>query len=187
MEESYHAEHAISADARWQDQGRSTCCASQASANLRLMSSAAFPPLEIARHWQQVNDDLVRIVDLVPADKFNWSPSPELWNSQGILIHVPDARDQWLTRDVQDGEEYRNIWTTARTPDDLKRELTRTFKRLQRFLSNQAQLDAHHKSEWREDFDGHWIAFHLLEHDIHHRAELMQRLALLGVDHGFDF
>jgi uncharacterized damage-inducible protein DinB len=151
------------------------------------MSSVGFPPLDITRHWHQVNDDLVRIVDLLPADKFNWSPSPELWNSQGILIHVSDARDQWLTRDVQDGEEYRNIWTTARTPDDLKRELERTFARLQRFLANEAQLDAHHKSERREDFDGHWIAFHLLEHDIHHRAELMQRLALLGIDHGFDF
>jgi uncharacterized damage-inducible protein DinB len=150
------------------------------------MSGTAFPPLDISSHWQGVNDDLLRIVDLMPANKFSWSPKPELWNAQGILIHVSDARDQWLTRDVQDGEEYRNIWTTARTPADLKRELERTFARVQRFLSNQEQLDAGHTSEWREHFDGHWIAFHLLEHDVHHRAELMQRLALLGVQHGID-
>ena len=150
------------------------------------MTDTTFPPLNIASHWQSVQDDLLRIVDLIPEGKFNWTPKPELWNSQGILIHISDARDQWLSRDVQDGEPYPNIWTTARTPDDLKRELSRSFARLQGFLSNQSQLEARHASEWREDFDGHWIAFHLLEHDIHHRAELMQRLALLGIDHGID-
>ena len=29
--------------------------------------------------------------------------------------------------------------------------------------------------------DGHWIAFHLLEHDIHHRADILHYLALLDV------
>jgi len=150
------------------------------------MADTTLPPLNIALHWQSVQDDLLRIVDLIPDGKLNWSPAPNLWNSQGILIHISDARDQWMTRDVKDGEEYPNIWTTARSKDDLKRELERTFARVQRFLANQTQLDAGHQSEWREHFDGHWIAFHLLEHDIHHRAELMQRLALLGVEHDID-
>jgi uncharacterized damage-inducible protein DinB len=30
------------------------------------------------------------------------------------------------------------------------------------------------------------VAFHLLEHDVHHRAELLQRLALLDVVHDID-
>jgi uncharacterized damage-inducible protein DinB len=29
---------------------------------------------------------------------------------------------------------------------------------------------------------GHWIAFHLLEHDIHHRADIFHYLALLGIE-----
>ncbi|MBI5288708.1 MAG: hypothetical protein HY873_07015 [Chloroflexi bacterium] len=71
--------------------------------------------------------------------------------------------------------------------DDLKRELERSYSRLQRFLANQAQLDATYTSDWDgRKYDGHWIAFHLLEHDIHHRAELMQRLALLDVEHRID-
>jgi uncharacterized damage-inducible protein DinB len=150
------------------------------------MTDVTFPKLDITPYWDSVQEDLLRIVDLIPQDKMNWSPKPELWNSQGILIHVSDARDQWMTRDVQDGEEYRNIWTTARTKDDLKRELVRSYERMRRFLANQSQLDAAHQSEWREHFTGHWIAFHLLEHDIHHRAELMQRLALLGIEHEID-
>jgi uncharacterized damage-inducible protein DinB len=147
------------------------------------------PPLAITPHWATVQRDIARIIDLVPDDRIDWSPKPELWNFRGILIHVSDARDIWMSRDVKDGEEYPNIWTTARTKDDLKRELERSWARLNRFLANQSQLDASHTEEWdgqTNTFDGHWIAFHLLEHDVHHRAELMQRLALLDIEHGID-
>lgn len=155
---------------------------------MRSMSDGS-PRLDITPHWQSVQDDLLRIVDLIPVDKLNWSPKDGLWNSRGILIHVADARDGWLTSRVVDGDPYPNIWTSVRGRDDLKRELIRTFERLQRFLLNQAQLDALH-SDWDGTpgkRSGHWIAFHLLEHDIHHRAELLQRLALLGIPHGIDF
>lgn len=154
--------------------------------------ATTFPALNISAYWAEINDDLVRIVDLVPDDKIDWSPKPELWNFRGILIHVSDARDRWLSDmqgGVADGEGYPNIWATARTKDDLRRELVRTYERLLRFLGNQAQLDAPHEETWdrhTRSYDGHWIAFHLLEHDVHHRAELMQRLALLGVEHGID-
>ncbi len=104
-----------------------------------------FEPLKISQYWQSVQNDLLRIVDLVPDEKLNWTPKPELWNSRGILIHASDARDSWLTRDVQDGNPYPNIWTTAKTKEDLKRELTRTFARLERFLveSPAAREDVH--------------------------------------------
>lgn len=156
---------------------------------LRSMAES-FPRLDIAPHWQGVQDDLLRIVDLIPVDKLNWSPKDGLWNSRGILIHVADARDGWLARTVEDGDPYPNIWTTVRGRADLKRELIRTFERLQRFLSNQAQLEASYSDDWDGEtvtISGHWIAFHLLEHDVHHRAELLQRLALLDVPHGIDF
>jgi len=135
-----------------------------------------------------VQEDLLHIVDLFPQGTLNWTPKDELWNARGILIHVSDARDSWMTRAIEDGEPYPNIWLTARSRDDVKRELGRTFARIQRFLSNQAQLDKVYPSDDpnHPPADGHWIAFHLLEHDIHHRAELMQRLALLDVKHEID-
>jgi len=153
-------------------------------------SSDVFPRLDISPHWQTVQESILQIADLVPADKMNWTPRDDLWNFRGILIHVADARDSWLARSVQDGDPYPNIWTSARSRDDIKRELARTYERLQRFLRNQEQLDGSYPDEWDGKVvmnSGHWIAFHLLEHDIHHRAELMQRLALLGVPHGIDF
>jgi uncharacterized damage-inducible protein DinB len=146
-------------------------------------------PLDIAPHWRSVNEDLLRIVDLYPDDRLNWSPKPELWKARGILFHICFGRDGWLFRNVRDGgRDPADIMTTTRTKDDFKRELTRTFDRLQRFLANQQQLDATYRHDGDDStFDGHWLAFHLLEHDIHHRAELLQRLALLGVPHDIDF
>lgn len=152
------------------------------------------PPLAISQHWQTVEDNLLYITDLIPDDQLNWTPKADLWNSRGILIHIADARDRWLADRVVDGDPYPNIWATARTKGDLKRELARTFDRLQRFLANQQQLDGMYSEEWddpqgghhTEHFDGHWVAFHLLEHDIHHRTELMQRLAILDIKHDID-
>ncbi len=76
----------------------------------------------------------------------------------------------------------------ARTKDDPKRELGRTFQRLTRLLTNAVQLDARYPDPGYQPSvrSGHWLAFQLLEHDIHHRAELLQRLALLDIAHGID-
>ncbi len=147
--------------------------------------------LDIAPFWQSLQADLLRIVDLIPDDKLNWTPKADLWNARGILIHVSDVRDVWLTKGAQDGEPYPNIWQTARSKVDLKRELGRTFERLMRFLTNTVQMDATHPDPGDLNGtprvrSGHWLAFQLLEHDIHHRAELLQRLALLDIAHGVE-
>jgi uncharacterized damage-inducible protein DinB len=149
----------------------------------------AFPPIDTSPHWLTVQENLLRIVELIPDEKLNWTPKEDLWNSRGILIHISDARDRWLADRVRDGDPYPNIWTTARTRDDLKRELVRTFERLQHFIASQEQLDRVYTfDDGGETYtrDGHYVAFHLLEHDIHHRAELLQRLALMGVQHDID-
>ena len=65
------------------------------------MPDEQLPRIDITPHWATVQRDIVRIVDLVPDDKIDWSPKPELWNFRGILIHVSDARDNWMSRDVQ--------------------------------------------------------------------------------------
>src|SRR5262245_27366680 len=156
-----------------------------------VMAESSYPRIDITPHWQSVQDNLLTIVDLIPEDRLNWTPRPDLWNCNGILIHVSDARDGWMSGDVKDGDPYPNIWTTVKTKGDLKRELERTYARVQRFLSNQAQLDSEYPEEGPDGKvrfinSGHFIAFHLLEHDIHHRAELMQRLALMDIKHGID-
>lgn len=145
-----------------------------------------FPPLAITRYWASVNGQLIGLVDLIPSDKLDWSPKPELYNLKGILIHISSARNTWLTRDVNDGQTSPDVMREGQTKEGLKEQLRLSWARMERFLGNQGQLDATYDIplEPVQRRDGHWIAYHGLEHDIHHRADIFHYLALLGIAHG---
>lgn len=138
------------------------------------------PGLDIVPVWRRFNEDLIRLVDYVPDDQINWSPKPELWNFRGILLHIAGARDGWLTYTVKDGDDQR-IYQTVRSKDEIKAAYASTWTRLEAFLSDRAKLDAAYDDDGGT-VSGHWIAFHLLEHDIHHRADIFHYLALLGIE-----
>jgi uncharacterized damage-inducible protein DinB len=142
--------------------------------------------LDIGPVWARFNEGLIRLVDYVPEDRINWSPKPELWNFRGILLHIAGARDNWLGEGIHDGVEAPNVWQTVRSKDEIKASFARTWDRLALFLADGAKLDASYEvqdpGQPVEMATGHWIAFHLLEHDIHHRADILHYLALLGIE-----
>jgi uncharacterized damage-inducible protein DinB len=146
-----------------------------------------YAPLDIVPVWKRFNDDLIRLVDVIPDDKLNWSPAPKLWNFRGILLHVADARDNWLGHCVRDGVEWTAVWHNVRSKSEVQEAYRRTWSRLERFLADPALLAAEYDDsdpgQPPRTVNGHWIAFHLLEHDIHHRADIFHYLALLGVEH----
>ena len=98
-----------------------------------------------------------------------------------IRLVEANARDGWLRGDVKDGVIAPNVWQTVRTKAEIQGAFRRTWERLERFLADQQKLDATYADEG-EAVTGHWIAFHLLEHDIHHRADILHYLALLGIE-----
>ena len=150
--------------------------------------SMTFPPLAITRYWAPLNGQLIELVELIPDDKLEWSPKPELYNFKGILIHISSARHTWLTRDVKDGEMSPDVLREGQTKEGLKEQLRLSWARMERFLSKEKQLnatyDVPHDPGGAAHRDGHWIAYHGLEHDIHHRADIFHYMALLDIDHG---
>jgi uncharacterized damage-inducible protein DinB len=145
------------------------------------------PRLDITDMWRKLNDSMIALVDYVPEDKINWSPRQGLWNFRGILLHTAAARDQWLEYGVEDGVHVESVWTTVRSKPEIQDAFRRTWSRLERFLSNQGQLDREYNTRFDPGMPpeiqrGHWIAYHLLEHDIHHRADIFHYLALLGIE-----
>lgn len=144
--------------------------------------------LDVAEIWARVNDDLLDLVEYIPDDKINWSPRPELWNFRGILLHVADARDSGMAAAGEEGEPQGTVYRTTRAKTEMQREFRRTWERVQRFVSDPAELDATYPHPWPRDaadpkrVTGHYIAAALLEHDIHHRADVLHYLALLGVE-----
>jgi uncharacterized damage-inducible protein DinB len=145
------------------------------------MADTAYPRIDITPTWARLNEGFIKLVELIPDDKLNWSPKPELWNFRGILLHVISARDTWLGRDIGDGVETPNVLQTVRTKADIQGALERTWERLAPFLRDQRKLDATYTTPW-ETPNGHWLAFHALEHDIHHRADIFHYVALLGIE-----
>jgi uncharacterized damage-inducible protein DinB len=144
-----------------------------------------FASLNIVRYWVPLNSQLIELIDLIPGDKLDWSPKPELYNFRGILIHISSARHTWMTRDIRDGEETPDVLQAGQSRDGLKESLRLSWARMERFLQDAEKLDATYDiMGGAEQRDGHWIAYHGLEHDIHHRADIFHYLALLGIEHG---
>jgi uncharacterized damage-inducible protein DinB len=153
------------------------------------VTAGAFPPIDVASEWPKLNEQLVELVDTVPSDKWNWSPRDGLWNFKGIFLHIPMARYNWLINQVKDGGaayDMGEFLRSGQTPDGIKQHLRESWERLLRFMSASGALDGTYDVVYYETLQpvtGHWIAYHLLEHDIHHRAEIFGYMALLGVAH----
>lgn len=152
-----------------------------------------FVPLDIAGQWPKLNAQLIDLVDLIPDDKLDWSPKPELFNFRGILMHIPAARLNWMAGFVKDGGPRPNtpdalgeFLRRGQTKAGIQDALRESWERVERFLGDRAKLDATHRWDdpaLPDEHNGHWVAFHLLEHDIHHRADLFHYFALLGIEH----
>ena len=150
------------------------------------MSETTFPRVDVTAQWGRLNDSIVALVGIIPDDKLDWSPREELWNFRGILAHTVMTRDSWLGGGVQDGGPAYALPEGQLSKSVIESELRRSWKRVERFLGDGGKLDAvytRERGDEKESFAGHWIAFHLLEHDIHHRADIFHYLALLGIEH----
>ena len=150
----------------------------------------SYAPIDIVPYWADANEHLIELVDLVPADKWNWSPEPRFWNFRGIFLHIIGAR-YFVVRD----EDVPNYWRDAQTNEGLKEELGRSWAQLMRFVSDPDALDGRDPREGQtsqvfvqpEYLDppvrnGHYVAWHRMVHDIHHRADILHYLDVLNVD-----
>ena len=139
--------------------------------------------LDFAAQWGRLNDTIIALVDHVPDDKLEWSPREDLWDLRTILSHVSSTRDNWLT---PQGVDREAALATVTSKDDVKERLRQSWLRVEAFLSEQKYLDRVYEGSRAGvdySFSGHWIAFHVLEHDIHHRSDVFHYLALLGIEH----
>ena len=150
------------------------------------MSPDTFAKLDIAEHWGRLNDTIIDLVDYIPENKLDWSPQDDLWDFHHVLSHLVFTRHGWmgnsLTQKIKPEEIHEAMATRAGSQEALRR----SWARVRRFLSDEGSLNRLFEGEAEgQSFShrGHWIAFHLLEHDIHHRSDLFHYLALLKIEH----
>ncbi len=149
------------------------------------MTAEGAARLDIVPTWANLNDMLIELVDFVPGERMQWSPKPELWTFHHLFLHLAEAREQWMNRAINDGEPDIDVYRNVESKEEIKAAFRETWARIERVFSDQSRLDETYRDKWWAEAplrDGHWVAFHLLEHDIHHRADILLYLALLGIE-----
>ena len=154
-------------------------------------TEASWPPVAIAVHWRDLNEHLIELVDLVPEGRLDWSPLPSEWGSRQLFLHIASARHHWLNESIRDGASVDDLERSelGASREALKGHLRSSWDRLADFLTSSELLEARYEPPADdpryvdpEIFDGHFIAFHRLIHDAHHRADIIRLLTLLEVD-----
>ena len=158
------------------------------------MTERAYARLDIGRHWETMNDHLIELVDLIPDDRFDWSPREGEWSFQRILQHLILARHHGPIIDgLDEGATISAVVAGTQTKEGIKQQLRQSWDLLAEFISDQARLDAdcrplavgydapdYYQLE-PENYDGHYVAYHRLAHDLHHRGTVLDYLGQLGV------
>jgi uncharacterized damage-inducible protein DinB len=148
--------------------------------------TSRYPPLAITPLWALVNDDIIALLDALPEDKLNWSPRPELWNAKGILIHLCFGRYGLMGMIVKDGKEGPDVMRQGQTKAGLRELLHLSWERMEPFLRDEAALEREYEAMTLGEtgmLTGHELAFGQIEHDLHHRADILHYLRELGIAH----
>ena len=155
------------------------------------MTHPKYVPLAITPMWSTIVDELVELVDLVPEDKMDWSPKPELWNFKGILIHIILGPRFLMNNVLQEQSDpaklAADVMAQAQTKEEIKEQLRISWVCLEPFLQSEELLareyDVGDFAGVPGRLSGYWLAFGQLEHHLHHRADIYHYLGLLGVPH----
>ncbi len=148
-----------------------------------------YPRLNFAPHWQMTNENLVELIDLIPQDKLDWSPAPSEWSTRVIVTHIILARYHNPIVPAPGGAQVSDIVLECRTKEGLLRHLRSSWEMVAAFLSDPAKLDTVQEPltggapEYIEPevYDGHYVAYHRMAHDLHHRSTIIGYLNQLGI------
>ena len=145
-----------------------------------------YAPLEIGPYWEDLNEHLIELVDLIPEESLNWSPSPREWNFRGTFVHLIGAR--YFVDMYCDGPAPNpDVLADSATLEGIKRHLRLSWERIAAFLADPERLANTYDIDPGEYVDpphqtGHYAAYHRFVHDIQHRGDVMRYLEALGID-----
>jgi uncharacterized damage-inducible protein DinB len=149
-------------------------------------AATTFVPLTVGPFWADLNEHLCQLVALVPEDRLDDAPEGE-WGVRDVARHIVAARDHWMANAVHDGAPLERRPSTGST--ELQEALRASWERIAAFVSSADALAAQYQPPPNDPeyvdppaYTGHYIAFHRLAHDVHHRAQLLDRLRALGIE-----
>jgi len=148
-----------------------------------------YPRLDFAPHWKAMNDNLIELIDLVPEERLDWSPAPTEWGIKVIATHIILARSHHIIVPDRDAAQTAEVVMDCRTKEGLKRQLRFSWDMVQALLLDPVKLDAVHQPPAGNEpeyidpeiYDGHYVAYHRMAHDLHHRSTIIGYFGQLGI------
>lgn len=143
-------------------------------------------PVAIGLYWADLNEHLCDLVALVPPGRLDESPEGE-WGAREVARHIVGGREHWLANSL--GRERGRIPAEDADGSELQAALRGSWGRIASFLADAEALDRDYEPPAGDppyvdppEFRGHYVAFHRLAHDVHHRAQLLDRIRDLGIE-----
>jgi uncharacterized damage-inducible protein DinB len=140
---------------------------------------------QIFSHWKQVRSDLITTIDKFNEADLTYVPFPSSWAVGRMMLHIAEAEEGWFRYAVTgELEGWPEQYTLNHFPtkEEIKSALETVHTRTVQYLETLDGEGAHQMVgvPWGESMPLLWIIWHVVEHEIHHRAELSLILGLLG-------
>ena len=140
---------------------------------------------EMLSYWKAVRQGLNEALDQFSVEELHFRPAEGLWSLGEVALHIADAEDGWFQYVVQHHYPDWPADSTLQeypTMPDIQRRLVEVHARTESYLEplSDADLDQVIQAPWGGQFPLHFVLWHVLEHEIHHRGEIYLILGLLG-------
>ena len=142
---------------------------------------------------------LIQAVEALPPDRFHWKPLPGMFTAHQIIVHIAECERGWIHGTLDGGryeewvvphEDPAQGWITVYDAPDHKallsmleewhrpteRWLDKPVSELSRVVVSQSPRGAERSHTL------HWVLDLLQQHEIHHRAQLILYLRLMGLE-----
>jgi len=135
--------------------------------------------------WDTVRTRLLETVDKFGDHELDFRPFPTSWSVRSLMLHIAQEENGEFNHGLtQILPEFPPEYDLAQYPDRaaLKALLARVHEPNRVYLSTltDADLERLVHTPWGADYRLADMVEHLLEHEIHHRAELSLILGMLG-------
>lgn len=139
----------------------------------------------VLSHWEAVRRSLIETISKFRDDELDYKPFPASWSVKSLLLHIAQEENGELNYGItgklnEFPAEYKTEEYTTR--DSIQSLLASVHAETTKYLETLREEDLNKVIEtpWGATYRLIEMIGHLIEHEIHHRAELSLILGMLG-------
>jgi len=140
------------------------------------------------RHWTEVRSGLLQALDKLADAQMSYVPREGLWSLGQTVCHLAGAEEGWfryvVMRELKGWDEADFKAVDYPTVTVLKALLSEVHARTENLClqGDGAFMRREVVLPWGPTITVEDVAWHVLEHEIHHRGEVYLMLGLMGME-----